>query len=128
MISEIGILYNKKTDEILHRTKKIRLPLLYILRSIQNLSESEFILYPFPRTSGQRPSGHYSCWLYHRILTYFIRWKYHCTGDLCLHWIPFDSLATDLLVWLNSIQSNWRSAMQWYFPYKVSEHSLVFIF
>ena len=56
--------------------------------------------------------------------------KYHCTTDLLFDWFGFScfvelKLQTDLLVWPNPNRSNRRSAVQWYFPFKVSECSLL---
>ena len=55
------------------------------------------------------------------IITYFVSGSISCTADLqfvCIwfSWIATQTLATYLLVWLNPIQSNRRSAIQWYLP------------
>ena len=56
--------------------------------------------------------------------------KYHCMTNLLFDWLGFSYFACveldrDLQVWSNPNQSNRRSAMQWYFPFEVSECSLL---
>ena len=56
--------------------------------------------------------------------------KYHCMADLLLVLFGFSYFAdteseTYLLVWLYPNKPNRRSAVKWYFPYEVSECSLL---
>ena len=55
--------------------------------------------------------------------------KHHCMADLLFNWLGFSCFACVeldryLQLWLNPNQSNRRSAIQLYFPYKVSESPL----